>query len=354
MLARTCSLIALFALLSHVDVAGQPIPTTRPAEQTLTVTEPSINVEGATPEQAKALRQYMPENRKFEVRLIEGKGQEHYRFLQANFISPLKTPWPENNLVPGEIYLPRKVADGPVIGAVVLDIMDGSAFVARSLARGLAQQGVAAIYIPMACYGARRPADRSHFAYFAEHPEKTPDNLRQTVMDIRRAKAILAALPEVDDERIAITGVSLGGIMTSLAAGVDGTFWRVVPILAGGDIAAICFHDTRETRRIRQACEAKGIDQKRLAEILRPVEPLTFANRIDPKSCLMINALHDEVIPMPTTIALRKAIGMPQMLMIPVGHYGAALFLPNIRQRTIDHIMGKKVTGLEFTPADKH
>jgi len=353
MLRMSLSLRPLIAvmvlLLAGVTAAN---PATEPAVRTLTITEPPIDLARATAEQIELLKTFMPAERTFDVRLREGPTDERWRSYLVRFPSPVQTPWVENNVVPGELYLPRTL-DKPVSAAVVLDIMDGSAIVPRGLARGLAEHGVAAIYIPMACYGVRRPADGAHFKYFAEHPEKTPDNLRQTVMDIRRAKAVLAALPEIDGKRIAITGVSLGGIMTSLAAGVDGTFSRVVPILAGGDIAAICFHDARETRRIRQACEAKGIDQKKLAEILKPVEPLTFASRIDPARCLMINALRDEVIPPPTTAALRKAIGMPQMLTIPGGHYGAILFLPNIRQRTIDFITGKEVTGLEFTVPDK-
>lgn len=339
--------IVLFLLIAPIGLLADT--PAQPAEQRIVVTEPEIVLTGATPEQVKHLNTYLPAERRFEASLRQGADDDHWRFFRTSFASPVQTPWAQNNTVPGELYLPKNMT-GKVPGAIVLDIMDGSALVPRGIARGLAEQGVAAIYIPMACYGVRRPADGAHFKYFAEHPEKTPDNLRQTVMDIRRAKALLASLPEVDAGRISITGVSLGGIMTSLAAGVDGTFWRVVPILAGGDIAAICFHDARETRRIRQACEAKGIDQARLAEILRPVDPLTFASRIDPRGCLMINAVRDEVIPPATTAALRKAIGMPQMLTIPVGHYGAVFFLPNIRQRTIDFILGKKVEKIDFTP----
>lgn len=333
---------ALIRPLVLVLLSVMPVAAAAASTRTAVVTEPPLDLRNASPEQAELLKSYASPHRQFEVTFREGPDDELWTFLRTQYASPVETPWPQNNVVPGELYVPKN-RRGKVPGAVVLDIMDGSAIIPRGIARGLAENGVVAIYIPMACYGVRRPADGAHFRYFAEHPEKTPDNLRQTVMDIRRAKALLASLPEVDADRIAITGVSLGGIMTSLAAGVDGTFWRVVPILAGGDIAAICFHDARETRRIRQACEAKGIDQQALARILRPVEPLTFASRIEPASCLMINALRDEVIPPATSLALRKAIGRPQMLTIPVGHYGAALFLPKIRQRTIDFILGKKV-----------
>ena len=329
-----------------------PLPTTRAATQparVIRVPELPLKLEGAPPEHADWLRAFAPSEPAFEATVREATPDEAWRFLRVTFASPAKTPWPENNVVPCELYLPPKPAPAGERrpAAIVLDILDGSAVIPRGIARGLAEQGVAAIYVPMACYGVRRPANGAHYAYYAEHPEETVGNMRQTVMDVRRAKAVLAAHPEVDPDRISITGVSLGGIMTSLIAGVDGQFYRVVPILAGGDIAAITFH-ARETRRIREACTAKGIDQAKLAEMLRPVDPLTFAARIRPDTCLMINASKDEVIPMATTLALNKAIGNPTMLMVPAGHYGAGLFLPGIRRGVIDFLLGRKVERLEF------
>jgi dipeptidyl aminopeptidase/acylaminoacyl peptidase len=178
-------------------------------------------------------------------------------------------------------------------------------------------------------------------------PNAAITNVRQTVMDVRRGKAVLAARTEVDPQRISITGVSLGGIMTALAAGVDGGFYRVVPILAGGDLAAITFH-ARETRPVRSALEAKGLTEADAERLMAPIDPLHFASRIDPRTCLMINAARDEVIPRATTEALCRAIGSPQILWTPLGHYSSALFLPNIRQRTIEFIKGQKVEKLDW------
>jgi dienelactone hydrolase len=265
--------------------------------------------------------------------------------VRIKYPSPLQTPWPENNTVPVELYLPKKI-DGKIPATIVLDILDGSAVIPRGLARGMAEKGVAALYVPMACYGVRKPANNAHIAYFTDHPEKTVENMRQTVMDVRRGKAILTSLPEIDSAKISITGVSLGGIMTSLIAGVDGDFYRVAPILAGGNVAEIVFH-AHETRRIREACEAKGISEAQLAEMLKPVDPLTFAARIPADHCLMVNASQDEVIPADCTAALRKAIGSPQIIWVPAGHYRAILFLPDIRERVIEFVQGKKVVGLK-------
>jgi dienelactone hydrolase len=353
------SLLASLSLVARGDAASPATvpaaaPATRPAARTVRVAELPLRLDGATPLQAEWLKAFVPPTAAFDAVLSDAPADDdvNWRLVRVTFPSPVVSPWPENNVVPGELYLPARPTAGKLSpagklpAAVVLDILDGSAIVPRALARGLAEQGVAALYIPMACYGVRRPAGNVHYAYFADHPDRSPDNLRQTVMDVRRAKAVLSALPDVDAARVSITGVSMGGIMTALAAGVDGTFYRVVPVMAGGDIAAITFH-CREARQIKAACLAKGIDQRKLADILRPVDPLTFANRIDPATCLMINAALDEVIPRATTDALNKGIGGPRMLMFQAGHYGAAFYLLNIRQAAVDFIRGQDVESLD-------
>ena len=209
--------------------------------------------------------------------------------------------------------------------------MAGNRVLARGMARGLAEGGVAAVYMPMAYYNARRPANDPRLTFFRDDPDHAVEAIRQTVMDIRRLKAILATRPEIDPRHISITGISLGGIVASLAAGVDGTFDRVVPILAGGDIASLIF-STPETRRVRAALEARHITREDLEHDLAPVEPLHFASRIDPRRCLMINASQDEVIPKAATEALNKAIGSPTILWAPAGHITSIAYLPAIRQ----------------------
>ncbi len=218
------------------------------------------------------------------------------RVYRLEYPSPFHSPFPQNNVVPAEYYVPRLAhgAKGPAV--IVLDILDGRAIIARSFARSLAAHGVGALYVPMAYYGARRPADQTRMEFFNTDPGRSVDALRQTVMDIRRGKAILASRPEVDPRQVGITGVSLGGIMTVLAAGVDGQFARIMPVLSGGDIASLVFH-TRETRGLARKLEEANIDRDGLAKILAPVEPLHFASRIDPAHCLLVNGTEDQVIP---------------------------------------------------------
>lgn len=350
---RTFLLIAILAQPAFAGLLPRSLtrlaaPTTQVDAplRTYSATDLPLRLDGATGEERAWLESFDVPQRSFNytLQLIEdGDTIQVYRLV---FDSPFTSPFPENNVVPAELYLPKQ-REGKVPSAIVLDIMYGSAVVPRGLARGLAGQGVAAVYLPMAYYNARRPKGNAHIQWIDAEPARALQPIRQTVMDIRRAKSILASRPEIDPARIGITGVSLGGIMTSIAAGVDGHFWRVCPILAGGDLPDMIFH-ARETRKVKENLLAKGLDEQKLQPIMAPVEPLHFANRIDSTHCLMINAAQDEVIPKPCTMALWTAIGKPALFWLPSGHYGAALYLPTIKQTAIDFLKGQPVTRLEF------
>jgi dienelactone hydrolase len=349
-------LIAGFALHARDATAGLfpralirgALPTTQPNAPAVpfTAVDLPLRLKGATGELARRLKPFdvPPERFQYTLRLIEDA--DDFKIYRLTFPSPFRSPFPENNVVPAEFYVPKQAA-AKVPAAVVLDIMQGSAIVPRGLARGLASQGVAALYIPMAYYNSRRPKADAHLRWMEQDPAHVIEPLKQTVMDIRRGKAILASRAEIDPNRIGITGVSLGGIMTALAAGVDGDFYPVAPILSGGDLAALTFH-APETRHEREKLVADGIDQQKLEKIVAPVEPLDFAARIDPRRCLMINAARDEVIPKTCTQALWIAAGKPRLLWLPSGHYSAAWYLPTIKQTAIDFLKGNPVEGLEY------
>jgi dienelactone hydrolase len=330
------------ALATELVVAGAvPRPLTRlvaPATQpttpieTLSAHDLPLGTDRATGDTARWLKSFEVPPRQFDYTLQQVEDEEWFTVYRLVFASPVKSPFPENNIVPAEFYVPKRRA-GPVPAAIVLDIMYGNAIVPRGLARGLAAQGVAAVYMPMAYYNARRPKGDAHVRWIDEDPNRALEPIRQTVLDIRRAKAILATRPEVDPHRIGITGVSLGGIMASLAAGVD--------------LANMIFH-APETRKVRAKLVEKGFDEQKLEPIMAPVEPLHFATRIDPGRCLMINARKDEVIPKDCTVALWEAIGKPTLLWLPSGHYTAAWYLPTIKQTAIDFLKGEPVEKLEY------
>jgi dienelactone hydrolase len=330
-------------------------PTARPATPVETVHARDLPLErrGANEELAKALRFFDAGSERFDYTLQLIEEAETFRVYRLAYPSPMKTPWPENNVVPAEFYVPRGATSAAKVpAAVVLDILDGSAILPRMMARAAAQQGLAALYVPMPCYNDRRPANNAHEKVLRDDPTKTVDGLRQTVMDVRRARSILASRPEITDTNVGITGISLGGIMTALTAGVDGQFTRVVPILSGGDIADITFH-CHEMRKLRAALLDKGITREGAAAVFAPVEPLRFATRVGADRCLMINAATDEVIPKKDTEALARAIGDPQVMWLQAGHYSALTYFPLMQKTVIDFLRDGKRPPADPEPGAK-
>jgi dienelactone hydrolase len=341
-------LVLTSSLFASPDISPTTAPSSRPSAPIVRASAEDhlIDLRGATGQLADWLNQFEVKPERFDYTMQLWDEDDYVQVYRLTFASPFVSPWPENNVVPAEFYLPRK-ANGKIRAAIVLDIMAGNAILARSMARGLAEGGVAALYVPMAYYNQRRPKNDPHFRIFDRDPTRAVDAIRQTVMDVRRAKAILQSRPRIDPDHVGITGISLGGIMTSLAAGVDGTFDRVVPILAGGDIASLVF-STPETRRLRAELIKRGITPEQLEHVLACVEPLNFASRIDPRRCLMINAAHDEIIPKLATDLLAKAIGSPELLWAPAGHYSAVVYLPAIRQTALRFLSGQTVDKLQY------
>ena len=64
-----------------------------------------------------------------------------------------------------------------------------------------------------------------------------------------RTTDLLASRPEIDADRIGITGISLGGIVAATAAGNEPRLQRAVFILSGGDLLPLINH-AKETRSL--------------------------------------------------------------------------------------------------------
>jgi dienelactone hydrolase len=67
----------------------------------------------------------------------------------------------------------------------------------------------------------------------------TPPDIKEmwtyhAVADVIRAHSLLASLPEVDADRIALTGISWGGYLTCIVAGLDHRFKAAVPVYGCG------------------------------------------------------------------------------------------------------------------------
>ncbi len=240
-----------------------------------------------------------------------------------SFPSALETETPENNTVHGDYYRPR--GDGPFPAVIVLDIMGGDGSVPRMLASALAQKHIAALAIRMPYYGERRPAG-SRKRMISIDFDQTMDAVRQTVLDVRRASAWLAARKEIDAKRVGIVGTSLGSFMGALSAEMEPRLCRVAILLGGGGLVD-AFYENPRAEYFRKSWEAFGGSKASLARLIAPADPLTYADHLKERHVLMIAGKRDEIVPPKMAEALWKASGQQKIVWYDCTHYGAVKYL---------------------------
>jgi len=256
------------------------------------------------PDVAAMLARYVlpPETFEWSARLK--MNARHYTIYDLTFPSPVKTEYPENNTVHCELFRSHSKGKRPAV--VVLHILDGRFLVARLVCMNLADAGLDAMLVKLPFYGPRRPAD-------VRAPMRDPKFFEllivQGVADTRRAAALLAGLDTTGEGRVDLCGVSLGGFVAALTAGVDGHFRRAAFVLAGGGLSEVLTTGARETRKLGKRFAELGLSGDRLKAFLAPIDPITFAHRLESCDVIMFNMTGDEVVPASSARALASAAG---------------------------------------------
>jgi len=255
------------------------------------------------------------------------RGGAKFRMLRVTFPSPVTTDVAQNNTVHGEYFQPA--GPGPYPACVVLHILGGDFLLSETVASHLARQGVASLFIKMPYYGPRRGPNSSK-RMLSEDPRETVAGMTQAVLDIRRATAWLAARDEVDEERLGITGISLGGVMSALAASGEPRLNNVAIVLGGGNFADLLWaNETDRARKFREKWLADGETRESFREVVSKIDPATHGHLLKGRRVLMIEAKNDEVIPPESARALWESIGRePDLVWLDAGHYSAIRYLP--------------------------
>lgn len=131
---------------------------------------------------------------------------------------------------------------------------------------------------------------------FSPDLEKTRKAIVQTVVDYRRALDYIATRPELDSERVAAVGLSLGGILDVLLTAVEPRLKTSVMVVAGADWVTLLQQSQME-RLLAFRNQTPPPDWKRLTRLIDPVDPLNYAPHLGERPVLLLNATEDEIIP---------------------------------------------------------
>lgn len=276
---------------------------------------------------------------KYQSRLLSDRAQ--FQVYRLTYPSPVVTPLEQNNTIPADFYLPKNLLPGAKYpAAICLHILNGDEQLTDLVCSVLASRGILAISFKMPYYGERGTAKGPEA--MAGSPKLFIGAIAQVGEDIRRTVDLLASRPEVNADRIGITGISLGGITAATAAGAEPRLYRASLMLAGGDLLQIIRH-ARETRQLNDMInQLSPQDRADVEAKIAEVDPLRFAPALRDRAregrVLMINAGDDEVIPHACTEKLAEALGIASRVawFDGLGHYTAMAELPRALRMTAD------------------
>jgi dienelactone hydrolase len=283
----------------------------------------------------------IPERYRLQAHEFTWEMERHYAMPRAGvevfrvrFQSPVVTKCLENNTVHCEYFRPN--GKGPFPGVIVLDITAGDQSLSRMIATHLASKGIAALFVQMAYYGPRRPAGSNKRMITTNYVESM-DNVRQTVLDIRRAAAWLESRPEIDAKRLGVLGTSLGSFMGTLAAEMEPKLKRVAVLLGGGGVVDAYYDDPRAAK-YRKMWELLGGSKELMKNMIAPADPLTCAANLRDRKVLMIAGKRDEIVFPKMAEALWNATGKQKIVWYDCTHYGAALYFLSAMDHIVKHL----------------
>ncbi|MGC8549513.1 MAG: alpha/beta hydrolase family protein [Acidobacteriaceae bacterium] len=247
------------------------------------------------------------------------------------FTSPLRTPYPENDLVNARWFPapPERQAGKPKQAIIVMPQWNADAFSHNALCTLFNRFGISALRLSKPYHDIRRPAEleRSDYAVSA-NIGRTIAACRQAVVDIR---CCLDWLQAQGYEQFGILGTSLGSCYAFVASAFDARLQ-----VNAFNHASMSFGDVvwtgQSTRHIRAALENEGLTQARLDGLWRAISPVSYIDRFaaTPKKVLVVHATYDLTFLREFSQEVLRSFAAAgirfQSKVLPCGHYTTGEF----------------------------
>jgi len=286
---------------------------------------------GPRPRSAEMLEYYSYPKQDIQAKVEKIGEKKQYVIDRIEFPSAVNIFGTENIKI--DYYRQKKPGKFPTV--LILPISGGIDFSVKSFARRFASGGFncAAVH--------NREIDLEE----TESAEEVENYFRQTVLDNRQALDYLIERQEVDENKLGCLGLSLGGIKASLVSAVDERLKCSVLGLAGGSIADIAVLSREKDMKdyIKELIENGASSEDIRTELSDKVatDPLKLAGHIDARNVLMYIAAFDRVVPRKCGDRLWEAIGKPEVIYLPSGHYSSFLFLPYAEAKSLNFFKKK-------------
>ncbi len=170
--------------------------------------------------------------------------------------------------------------------------------------------------------------------------EQLQEYLDQSVNRNREILNVLMAQERIDAQKIGSLGISFGAVVNLLWAGTDPRLKAHVLALGGCHLADIFVTSRDPLMRSHfeaalRSQDCKPEELKARLEKIFLTDPLKIAADLSKEKILMVLAVFDRVIRFEFGLSLRKALGKPETVFLPLGHYTAILSAPFLRWKML-------------------
>ena len=270
----------------------------------------------------------------FNLRLV--KQNKHWRHYLVDFPVVSANCYPGAEIARGEYFEPVKKEHVPLL--IFIHGWGNSVMPFKWMLPGLMRRGFACFILFLPFHPSRLPAEmKSRLSNLT--PDEWFTGYQMAVTDVRRI-IDWATQNGLDEKRqITIIGLSLGGVVASIAMGIDPRIEAGVFLVHGGNTGKMMQTNSvsRFGKRYRVPDREYHENQKNYANYLLEIadkgfenvtplqrtyliDPLTYAPMLKGRPLLMINARWDEIFPQESSSDFWKACGECERVIFPATH----------------------------------
>ena len=209
---------------------------------------------------------------------------------------------PKGGRVPA--YLGVPTSPGPHAGILIQHGMPGSRDSMFRLLTTLTRTGAVTLAITAPWARAEVAGTRDGVLSFTP---KDAEEQVQLIVDWRRGIDLLQSHPDVDPERLAYVGVSYGGTIGGLLAGVERRVQAYALVVGDGGLT---IH--MEQGNNPEFARLSPAQRDAWFAAMRPIEPIRFVPHAAPVALLFQNARRDELVPVADALAYQQAASEPK------------------------------------------
>jgi dienelactone hydrolase len=240
---------------------------------------------------------------------VESWKDDEVTFTDLTYASP------RGGRVPATLIEPP--GPGPFAGVIIQHGLPSSRESVYGIGKLYADMGAVVIVIdaPFA-----RPENENRAPLLFSEQDRE-DHI-QLIVDLRRAVDLLATRQHVDPSRLAYIGVSYGGMVGGLLAGVENRLQAYVLVV--GDGGLVNHHMVEIEGMITPLDEMTEEENKKWIDIMWPIESFHYISHAKPAALLFQNGTKDFLVPDYLALDYQKAGSDPKT----IKWYESGHFLP--------------------------